>query len=84
MRGKTDQTDLILLDMILGTGMNGRETYEKIIKMYPEQKALIVSGYSQDSEVQKAQQIGAGKYVKKPYTLSQLGLALREVLTRIT
>ena len=70
--------------MILGTGMNGRETYQKIIRMYPEQKALIVSGYSQDSEVQKVQQIGAGQYVKKPYTLNQLGLALREVLTKTT
>lgn len=74
------QMDVIILDMILGAGMNGRETYEKIIRIYPGQKALIVSGFSQDSEVQKAQHLGAGQYVKKPYTLNQLGVALREVL----
>jgi two-component system cell cycle sensor histidine kinase/response regulator CckA len=65
--------------MILADGMNGRETYEKIIQIYPEQKALIASGYSQDSEVQKTQAIGAGQYVKKPYTINQLGLAIRAV-----
>ena len=74
-------TDLIILDMILDKGMNGRETYERIIQMYPEQNALIVSGYSMDSEVKQVQAIGAGQYVKKPYTIIQLGLAIRAVFT---
>lgn len=76
-----NRTDLIILDMILDNGMNGRETYERIIQMYPEQNALIVSGYSLDSEVKQVQAIGAGQYVKKPYTINQLGLAIRAVFT---
>jgi PAS domain S-box-containing protein len=74
------QTDVIILDMILGSGMNGRKTYEKMIQLFPGQKALIVSGYSLDSEVKIAQQLGAGPYVKKPYTLKQMGFALKKVL----
>lgn len=72
--------DLVILDMILGTGMNGRETYEKILQTHPGQKALVISGYSQDSEVQRTQQIGAGQYVKKPYTINQLGVAIKGIL----
>ncbi|MCI5190772.1 MAG: DNA-binding response regulator [Candidatus Electrothrix sp. AS4_5] len=34
--------DLIIIDMQMEMGMNGYETYREIIKIYPEQKALIV------------------------------------------
>ncbi len=72
--------DLVILDMLLGAGITGRQTYEKIIRIHPNQKALIVSGYSTDSEVDKTQQLGAGGFIKKPYTLPQLGRAIQGVL----
>ncbi|MDZ7260885.1 MAG: ATP-binding protein, partial [candidate division KSB1 bacterium] len=38
---KTRPVDLIVLDMIMDPGINGRETYEKIISIHPNQKAII-------------------------------------------
>jgi len=72
--------DLLLLDMIMEPGINGRQTYEEIIRFRPGQKAVIVSGYAQNEEVLLAQQAGVGAFVKKPVTLKTLGRALRKVL----
>jgi PAS domain S-box-containing protein len=72
--------NLLVLDMLM-PGMNGRHTYEKAKKLYPEQKAIISSGFAADKEVRKTLELGAGNLIKKPYTLKQLGLAVRNELT---
>jgi len=72
--------DLIVLDMIMPQGMNGRETYEEIIKLWPNQKAVIASGFAESEDVKAAQKLGAGKYIKKPYTLETIGIALKKEL----
>jgi len=72
--------DLIVLDMVMPKGINGRETYERIIKIQPGQKAVIASGFSETEDVKIAQSLGAGKYVKKPYVIEKIGLAVKEEL----
>jgi DNA-binding NtrC family response regulator len=79
---KENTVDLLLLDMIMDPGINGRETYERIIKIHPKQKAIIASGYAETDEVKAAQKLGAGKYIKKPYTIENIGLAVKEELER--
>ncbi len=73
---------LILLDMIMAPGMNGRETYEKILALYPGQKAVIASGFSLDDEVKKTLKLGAGSYIKKPYSMAELSIAVYRELHR--
>jgi len=75
-------TDLIVLDMIMPKGMNGCETYEGIIKIHPRQKAIIASGFAETEDVKAAQKLGAGKYIKKPYTIEQIGLTIKEELEK--
>ena len=77
---KEQPVDLIVLDMVMPKGINGRKTYEEIIKIRPGQKAIIASGYAKTKEVDLAQELGAGKYIKKPYTLEKVGLAVKEEL----
>ncbi len=77
---KSRQADLVILDMLMEPGLNGRQTYEQIIKIHPGQKALIVSGFSENEEVQAALRSGAGGFIKKPYSIKELGLAVRQVL----
>ena len=79
---KKHPVDLIVLDMVMPKGINGRKTYEEIIKIRPGQKAIIASGYAKTKEVDKAQEFGAGKYIKKPYTLPKVGLAIKEELEK--
>lgn len=72
--------DLVLLDMLMPPGINGRETYERIIDLYPEQRAILVSGFSENKDVRKAIELGVNGFLKKPYTLDQLGKAVLDGL----
>jgi PAS domain S-box-containing protein len=78
----TEKTDLIVMDMIMAPGLDGLETYEKIIAMHPHQKAIVVSGFSETKRVKKIQQLGAGTYVRKPYTIEKIGIAVRTELEK--
>ncbi|OPY03024.1 MAG: Blue-light-activated protein [Syntrophorhabdus sp. PtaB.Bin047] len=73
---------IVLLDMIMEPGMNGMETYRRISAIHPGQKAVIASGYSMSEDVVAAQHMGAGIFIKKPYTIAKLGQALKEELTK--
>lgn len=72
--------DLLLLDMIMTPGIDGLETYERALALCPGQRAVIVSGYAETDRVQKAMQLGARRYVKKPYTIQSLAKAVQEAL----
>jgi DNA-binding NarL/FixJ family response regulator len=77
---KKNSVDLILLDMIMAPGIDGLETYRRITEIVPGQKAVIASGYSRTERVEELQRLGAGGYVRKPYTIGKIGRALREEL----
>lgn len=74
------QADLLLLDMIMEPGIDGLETYKKILEMRPAQKAVIVSGFSETDRVMEAERLGAGAYVRKPFVLKKIGLAVKAEL----
>ena len=79
---RTERVDLVVLDMIMDPGMDGLETYQRILAIRPGQKAVIVSGFSETDRVGRAQELGAGAYVRKPYILEKIGLAIRTELDR--
>ena len=79
---RNDAPDLLVLDMIMDPGIDGLDTYRKILEYRPGQKAIVVSGFSETNRVKEIQKLGAGKYVKKPYTMENIGLAIREELDR--
>ena len=72
--------DLIILDMIMHGGMDGLQTYEEIREIDHEQKVIIASGFSESWRIKKAQQAGAGTYVKKPYQLVDLAQAVKKAM----
>jgi len=53
-----------------------------VIKIHPNQKALIASGYSETEDVRIARKLGAGEYIKKPYTIEKIGIAIKERLNK--
>jgi len=78
---RNQTADLILLDMIMDPGMDGLETYQRILELRPGQKAIIVSGFSESERVKSARELGASAYVRKPYVIEELGVAIRSALT---
>jgi signal transduction histidine kinase/ActR/RegA family two-component response regulator len=79
---KEHKVDLLVLDMIMSPGMDGLDTYRGALEIRPEQKAIIMSGFSETERVNAAQASGAGEYVRKPYDIEKLGLAVRHELDR--
>lgn len=73
--------DLILLDMKMEPGIDGLQTYMEILETYPGQKAIIASGFSESDRVKETLRLGAGQYIRKPYTLKKLALALNQELS---
>ena len=74
--------ELLVLDMMMDPGMDGLETYREVLKSNPEQKAIIVSGYSETIRVREAQKLGAGQYIKKPYSIEKIGIAVKSALVK--
>jgi CheY-like chemotaxis protein len=79
---KNNSVDLLVLDMIMDPGMDGLDTYKKILEIKPLQKAIIASGFSETDRIREAQELGAGQYLKKPYTLEKMGMAVRNELRK--
>jgi len=78
----THKVALLLLDMIMDPGMDGLDTYNKILELHPEQKALIASGFSETDRVKEVQGLGAGAYIKKPFLLKKIGIAVKKELEK--
>ncbi len=77
-----NSVDIIVLDMIMEKDFDGLDTYREILKLHPGQKAIIVSGFSATDRVREIQKLGAGPYIKKPFTLRTIGKAIREELDK--
>jgi two-component system cell cycle sensor histidine kinase/response regulator CckA len=79
---KENTVDLVVLDMIMEPGIDGLETYTRLQAIRPGLKVLLVSGFSETDRVKSAQLLGAGAYVKKPFGIESIGLAVRNELNR--
>ncbi len=73
---RENDVDLVVLDMIMEPGIDGLDTYRRISGMKPGQKAIIVSGYAETERVKEVLDLGVGAFVKKPYILEKIGLAV--------
>ena len=79
---KTNKVDLLVLDMLMEPGMDGVDAYKKILELHPGQKTIIASGFSETARVKEVQGLGAGAYIRKPFLLQKIGLAVKEELEK--
>ncbi len=79
---QTEEADLIILDMIMNGGIDGQQTYNQILQTNPKQRAIIASGFSENRGVKKTLQHGASAFISKPFTLQELGIAIKKAFTK--
>jgi CheY-like chemotaxis protein len=77
---KNNRVDLVILDMIMDDDFDGLDTYKEILKINPDQKAIIASGFSETDRVKEAEKLGVARYIRKPYNMQILGKVIREIL----
>jgi DNA-binding NarL/FixJ family response regulator len=66
--------------MIMAPGMDGLDTYRQILKHHPGQKAIVASGFSETERIREVLRLGASSYLKKPYTIENIGMAVKAAL----
>lgn len=73
--------DLVIIDMVLNQDRDGLEVVERLQQLYPEQKALMVSGHAPTERSETALARGL-PWLSKPYTADELGFAVARALAR--
>ncbi len=76
---KAQPQDLIILDMRM-QGIDGVETFKRIKRINPKQKAIILTGYSLAGRIKDAIAEGINQVLKKPTTIKKLAIAIRKEL----
>lgn len=71
---------VVLLDLVLPK-QGGLETFRKMKRINPDVLIVVVSGYSEDSQLRTILDEGAAAFVKKPCSANQLATVLSEVLS---
>ena len=72
--------DAVILDLTIKGGMGGEQAIKELIKIDPDVKAIISSGYFNDPVMANFRDYGFRRAMPKPYTTDTLGKALGEVL----
>lgn len=74
-----NKINLIILDINM-PGMGGKKCLIELLKINPDVKVIIASGYSIDGQKSQVKNIGASAYIAKPYKLTYLAKLIRETL----
>lgn len=77
---KESSADIVLLDMIMSPGIDGLETYKRIIEIQPSQTVIIVSGYSRADKIEEAKKLGISQFVAKPYSMVKISAAVEQAI----
>ena len=76
-----DRISLVVLDLIMPE-MGGEECLRELLKIDPQAKVLIASGFAANGRMKEAVETGAKGFVHKPYNMRELMTAIREVLDK--
>ncbi len=74
--------DVVILDLTIPGGMGGQETIKRLVKIDPEVKAIVSSGYSNDPVLANYRDHGFSSVVSKPYRFEELREVLQGVLKK--
>jgi two-component system, cell cycle sensor histidine kinase and response regulator CckA len=71
--------DVVILDLTIPGGMGGKETMKELLRIDPDVKVIVSSGYSSDPIMSEYRQYGFRDVIAKPYRIEEL----EEVIERV-
>lgn len=71
--------NLVITDQTMPQ-LTGFELSEKMLKIRPDMKIILISGYSKELSEQKAIETGLRAILRKPFEINKLTIKIREVL----
>ncbi|MCK5216160.1 MAG: response regulator [Methanosarcinales archaeon] len=76
-----NQFDLVILDLTIPAGIGGKETIKELIKIDPDVKGIVSSGYSNDAIMANYRQYGFSGVISKPYRPDDLVRVVQDVFS---
>ncbi len=77
----TRRVDLLITDVGLPGGMNGRQLADAALVARPDLKVLFITGYAETAVISGGQLRPGMHIVTKPFALDTLGRRIREIIT---
>jgi PAS domain S-box-containing protein len=74
--------DIVILDLTIRGGMGGRETIERLVELDSNIRAVVSTGFSDDTVISDHHNYGFSARLTKPYKLEELGDTLNKLLSR--
>jgi len=74
--------DIVILDLTVPGGMGGAKTIQELLKINPNVKAIVSSGYSNDPIMANYENYGFCGVMPKPYTKVQLSEVLNIIVSQ--
>jgi len=71
--------DVVMLDLIVPGDIGGKEAVARLTGIDPTVKAVLVSGFAQDSVLSEFRDFGFQAVITKPFTLQELSETLRTI-----
>jgi PAS domain S-box-containing protein len=72
----------VIMDLTIPGGMGGKEAIKELLKIDPNAKVIVSSGYSIDPIMSDCKKYGFMGVVAKPYKISELGNTLKEIILK--
>jgi len=79
--GAGEPFDTVLMDLTIPGGMGGMEAIKRILEVDSKAKAIVCSGYSNDTIMANYRSFGFRGVVPKPYSIKQLSDTISNVLS---
>ncbi|MBU1986156.1 MAG: response regulator, partial [Proteobacteria bacterium] len=73
--------DAVIMDLTIPEGMGGKEAIEHLLRIDPEIKAIVSSGYANDPIMANFKDYGFQGVMPKPFNMEEASNTLKKVLT---
>lgn len=73
--------DVVIIDLLISSGMGGREAIAELLRLDPGARAIVSSGYSDDPIMQHYRDYGFQGVLPKPYLIPALKQLLSDVIS---
>jgi two-component system, cell cycle sensor histidine kinase and response regulator CckA len=74
-----DRIDIVILDLVM-PGMGGNAVFEALMKINPDVRIMISSGYSVDGQAREIMGRGGRGFIQKPFDIKELSAKIRNIL----
>lgn len=75
---KASSPDIVLMDMKM-PNMNGLESSQQILALYPDMRIIMMTAYGEMDVVKKALEVGVRRCITKPFDI----LSLRDLVNEL-